>query len=203
SPYLPREIVFWNSGRLLWRDTKSQQIAEQPYHEPFDAGFTQAVYRAEGFRVFGALHLPARFVLDVYRPSPPGQGSQPIRYLSFEGALSIGGPLDPVSNIQVPPPLRTRTIVYDHRVMLQSGLDEGLVPISYLATNAWLVSTNDPRFQRVVRDNLKLQRVLRSQRFSWSVPQLIVASALTLLLVGPAVVFLRGRAGASRTKTQT
>lgn len=113
-PELVHELVIFHDGFIRMR-SRTGGIDLMPYPEPFDKGFTNAIYAVEEWGEVGGLHLPQKFRFEKFLPhGTPQSPSNLTMYVRISGQATILSP--GATSKKMLPTLPERTPVVDRRL---------------------------------------------------------------------------------------
>ena len=113
-PELLRELVISHDGFMRMR-SKTGGIDLMPYPEPFDKGFTNAIYAVEEWGEVGGLHLLQKFRFEQFLPlGTPQSPSNLTVYVRVSGRATFLSP--GATSKTMLPTLPERTPVVDRRL---------------------------------------------------------------------------------------
>ena len=201
----PRRAVWFHDGLVRYwerRDfAKVSRHLEKPWHEPYNKGFTNAVFEATDPKDEGGFSVPKRLDYWVYCPRPKAQTNTDLAVIQHHWLLITNVQVGTTSRPFVPMPPEGSTLVADERFVRAEG---SFVRLNYPQNGGWL--SDDDAAKRLLDLNFKEQSRLATQanakdvdlHRNWSVARLKPAIVLVVVLLTPIIWFVIWR----KTKTQ-
>lgn len=189
----PRRAVWFHDGIVRYwerRDfAKVSRHVEKLWHEPYNQGFTNAVFEVTDTTNAGSFSLPRRLDYWVYCPRPKANTNTDLALLQHHWLLITNVEFDATSKPFVPVPPAGNILVADERFVRTEG---SFVRINYPQTGGWLSDEDaaqwlmDPKFKEQLRLGSQANATDVALRRNWKFSQLkptIVLGAVLLLPV--------------------
>jgi hypothetical protein len=194
-PRLPAAVDFINDGFYRSYSMREKALQVVRLSQPYDRGYTNAVYRVLQTTNCGSLVLPAEFLFQVYS-SPISPGSKPFERLIVRGsALRVS---KAALGRLAPPEFTGVASVVDwrqHGLEIEHGTRKEIPYMAYPVTNAsWLGPTQLALLR--ARIESRVEKRLAVQRAEASAPpgRLAVLRFVLGLFAAVPVTYLIGRA---------
>jgi hypothetical protein len=130
-PCLPIQVVYFNDGFTRGVDGSGAPRVI-PNQEPWQGGYTNAIYCVEKSFELGRHSIPGSFRLDIFRPKPNGQSSTDLLLSrSFKFTLTRAGLLEGRENFI--PSIPGRTYVKDRRFIRNTNSAD----LGYVVSSRW------------------------------------------------------------------
>lgn len=178
-PHLPSKVIYFSDGYTRGM-SKAQEPVVQRYPEPYQDGFTNAVFEVADYVKSGSNTIPSDFSLTIYRPKPMGYAAKDLlEHRKFHFTLIRHTELAQLSFSK--PLIPGLTVVKDDRFAGANGATQ----YTYTITNRW------PTASEVLRDR-RLMPTHPVKRAASAIPEQARPVRMVVLcgLIGSPLVIL-------------
>ncbi len=192
SPYLLESMTFKSDGTIYLPGKGYTRLAK-----PYGEGFIQALYTAQNFtNISGNLSIPRNFSLIFYRTK-----RNPKDASDLDVGVIWTGEVERVEKSESPasflPKITRKTGISDMRLGKQVP---NLKSVNYIRTNDWIVDTNDPKLQVLVKKVRNIKPIPKQDKRSHESQRKWVWLTLILVSLGPVTFVIYKVSAKQKTK---